>query len=200
MRLLIVVATGLLAGWSHAGEPFWRKAPGSGHQVVTPRVDLIGPLGNQLPPAHRYRLNRPTYVFGKLDAKIAPSSREAMSWRRSANRGHYACPDLRFVTHYFYSKPWQAIKVGPRESVLRKPGSDQPSLDPPRGIEDLDTEDLGMAQDGELIEEGYGDGVMVPNPTSDEGIDLVDPAQPLESIDLVDPIELDLDGPAGNDR
>ena len=96
---------------------------------VPPRIDFIGPLGNRLPPGPRRTLNRPTELGGAITDAIAPSSREAMSWQR-ANAlglyrndgldarltGHY-CPPGRVEQHYFYPKPWEAIRVGPRPTA-----------------------------------------------------------------------------------
>ncbi len=96
---------------------------------VPPRIDVIGPLGNRLPPGPRRSLNRPTKVGGAITNAIAPSSREAMSWQRSnalglyendglsARLGHHHCPPGRVEQHYFYPKPWEAIRVGPRPTV-----------------------------------------------------------------------------------
>ena len=93
--------------------------PNRRHQVVRPRVDVIGPVGNRLPPEHRRVYNRPTYVGGKIAYWIAPSSQEAMAWHRAEHAGLYNgkrngryCP--RMEQHFFYPKPWEAIRIGAR--------------------------------------------------------------------------------------
>ncbi len=87
-------------------------------QPVHPRIDVIGPLGNRLPPSYRRMFNRPTYLGGKIAYHIAPSSQEAMAWHRAEHRGLYDgnCP--RVVDLYFYPKPWEAMRTGQRRSVL----------------------------------------------------------------------------------
>lgn len=84
---------------------------------VTPRIDVIGPLGNCLPEEHRRKYNRPTYWGGKIAYKIAPSSQEAMAWHRAEHRGDYDCDRGRVVSHYFYLKPYEAMRIGSRRSV-----------------------------------------------------------------------------------
>ena len=87
---------------------------------VTPRIDLIPPLGNNLKPGHRRKYNRPSYWEGKIAYKIAPSSQEAMAWHRAVHAGAYEDPKkcLRLEQHYFYPKPWQTLRVGPRPSTM----------------------------------------------------------------------------------
>ncbi|MCA9138778.1 MAG: hypothetical protein KDB00_18530 [Planctomycetales bacterium] len=87
-------------------------------QTVTPRIDLIGPIGNRLPAGHRRTYNRPSYLQGKIAYLIAPSSQEAMAWHRAVHAGAYESPknQLRLEQHYFYPKPWEALTVGPRRS------------------------------------------------------------------------------------
>lgn len=101
----------------------WTKYEGS------PRIDPIGPVGNRLPESYRRQYNRPTYLGGKIAAKIAPSSQEAMSFHRSETLGLYDhtgikgwlngknCPPQRVEQHYFYPKPWEVLAVGPRRDV-----------------------------------------------------------------------------------
>ncbi|TWT93846.1 hypothetical protein [Stieleria varia] len=81
---------------------------------VRPRVDLIGPVGNNLKPDYRRTYNRPSNLMGKIAYKIAPSSQEAMAWHKAQHAGLYNgnCP--RVVDHYFFPKPWEALRVGPR--------------------------------------------------------------------------------------
>ncbi len=84
---------------------------------VHPRIDLIGPLGSWLPPSYRLRYNRPSNVAGKISYYIAPSSLEAMSWHAAKHRNAYKDHKPRTVMHYFYPKPWQALQIGPRDSL-----------------------------------------------------------------------------------
>ena len=88
--------------------------PDKENYPVHPRIDLIGPLGNWLPPSYRRRYNRPSNIAGKVSYSIAPSSLEAMSWHASKHRNAYKDHKPRTVMHYFYPKPWDAIKIGPR--------------------------------------------------------------------------------------
>ncbi|CAN0484392.1 unnamed protein product, partial [Hapterophycus canaliculatus] len=89
----------------------WTKYEGS------PRVDPFAPIGNRLPTSYRRKYNRPTYLGGKVAAKVAPSSQEAMSFHRSESLGLYDhtgikgwihgknCPPQRVEQHYFYPDP-----------------------------------------------------------------------------------------------
>lgn len=91
-----------------AQHPDWKSHP------VTPRIDVIPPLGNNLPLSHSARYNRPGYVTGKIAYWIAPSSREAMSWQRAYQLGYYADHAPRMVTHYCFPKPWEVLGTGAR--------------------------------------------------------------------------------------
>lgn len=108
MAIVTFAMTGLASG----------HHPDRENEPVRPRVDLIGPIGNHLPPGHRRTYNRPTYWGGKIAYHIAPTSQEAMAWHRAEHAGAYESPkkDLRLEQHYFYPKPWQALNVGPRRS------------------------------------------------------------------------------------
>jgi len=111
--------------WSHTSWP-WTPLEG------TPRIDPIPPLGTHLPDSYRRRYNRPSYVGGKIAAKIAPSSQEAMAFHRAESLGLYDnngikglangkhCPPQRVEQHYFYPKPWEALAVGPRPDRTEK--------------------------------------------------------------------------------
>jgi len=92
---------------------------------VSQRVDVIPPLGNHLPESYRRRYNRPTYVGGKIAYYIAPSSQEAMAWHKAEHRGDYDCDRGRVVPHYFYQKPYEALRIGGRKSV--KPENQRPA-------------------------------------------------------------------------
>lgn len=125
LRLLmasLVMATSMSVSASAAWP--WTKYEGS------PRIDPIATLGNRLPESFRRQYNRPTYLGGKIAAKIAPSSQEAMSFHRSESLGLYdqtgikgwfngkKCPPQRVEQHYFYPKPWEVLAVGPRRNTM----------------------------------------------------------------------------------
>ena len=105
--------------------------PDKENMPVHQRIDVIGPVGNRLPPGHRRVYNRPTYIGGKIAYWIAPSSQEAMAWHRAEHSGAYEPPKkcLRLEQHYFYPKPWEVLQVGPRRSVLEPPQEDRFELD-----------------------------------------------------------------------
>ncbi|QDT03204.1 hypothetical protein K227x_15860 [Rubripirellula lacrimiformis] len=88
--------------------------PDRENQPVHARVDVIGPLGNRLPASYRRRYNRPTNIGGKIAYWIAPTSQEAMAWHKATHQKAYECDRPRLETHYFYPKPYEALKVGPR--------------------------------------------------------------------------------------
>jgi hypothetical protein len=85
--------------------PNWKAKP------VRPRIDVIPPLGNHLPWSYRARMNRPSYLSGRIAYTIEPSSQEAMAWQRAWQRGHYANHAPRMETHYLYPKPWEVLGV-----------------------------------------------------------------------------------------
>ena len=98
---------------------------------VHPRIDLIGPLGDWLPPSYRRRYNRPSNTAGRISYYIAPSSLEAMSWHASKHRDAYKNHKPRTVMHYFYPKPWEALKIGSRVDTLNiKKSNESPSALP----------------------------------------------------------------------
>lgn len=101
--LLLAAAPLLLAPPAGAHPPNWHAHP------VRPRIDVIPPLGNNLPRSYAARYNRPAYITGKLFYLTAPSSREAMSWHRAVHRGYYANHAPRMETQYFYPKPWEVL-------------------------------------------------------------------------------------------
>jgi hypothetical protein len=88
--------------------------PDKEHQRVHPRIDLIPPLGTMLPPGYRRRFNRPTKIGGRIAYYIAPSSQEAMAWHDATHRRAYKDHRPRLEMHYFYPKPWEALKIGSR--------------------------------------------------------------------------------------
>ena len=81
-----------------------------------PRIDVIGPLGTCLPMSYRRRYNRPRNLGGKIAYHIAPSSQEAMAWHDATHRCAYKDHRPRIEMHYFYPKPWEALRIGPRKS------------------------------------------------------------------------------------
>lgn len=109
--VLSLATLGLLAATASAHHPDPPRYP-SGY-----RFDPIPPLGNRLPPSYRRVYNRPTYIGGKIAYIIAPSSQEAMSWHENAHRGAYRNHAGRIEPMYLYPKPWEVIRMGPRESV-----------------------------------------------------------------------------------
>ncbi len=88
--------------------------PDKENQPVHPRIDVIPPLGTSLKMSYRRRYNRPPNWAGKIAYYIAPSSQEAMAWHNATHRGYYENDSPRIVTHYFYPKPWEAMRIGPR--------------------------------------------------------------------------------------
>ena len=106
LRVFLAAPLVLMATVASAHHPDRKSAP------VRPRIDLIGPIGNHLPPEYRRQYNRPTNIGGKIAYCIAPSSQEAMAWHRAQHSRAYECDRPRLVRHYFYPKPWEALKIG----------------------------------------------------------------------------------------
>ncbi|MEM6471236.1 MAG: hypothetical protein AAF802_16870 [Planctomycetota bacterium] len=127
LKFLLVLLAGLCLTAASASA----HHPDRQNQPVTPVIDVIGPIGNRLPPGHRRKYNRPSYLMGYLSYKIAPSSQEAMSWHRAVHSGAYRDPkkDCRLEHHYFYPKPWQVLTVGPRQSRLQPPPPASPVVE-----------------------------------------------------------------------
>lgn len=117
--VVALLATAATSASVHAHEPDTRSLP------VRQRIDLIGPIGNRLPPGHRRKYNRPNHWTGWIAYRIAPSSQEAMSWHRAQHDGAYQKPKntKRIEYHYFYPKPWEAMRIGARPSVNQAPES-----------------------------------------------------------------------------
>ena len=65
-------------------------------------------------PEYRAVYNRPRYMSGYLAYKIEPSSQEAMAWKTNYCNGNYANHAGPSVPHYYYPKPWEAIKTAAR--------------------------------------------------------------------------------------
>ncbi|MEM9587841.1 MAG: hypothetical protein AAGA03_11230 [Planctomycetota bacterium] len=151
--------------------------PDRARKQVHPRVELIPPVGNRLPPSHRRVYNRPSYVGGKIAYWIAPSSQEAMAWHRAEHINAYKCDLPRTENTYFYPKPWEALRVGPRKS--RSAESPQDEAVP--SYSDETRQDVGMMES------------ELPTPPADTAKDAMDlvPVQPKEL-----PQRSVLDGPA----
>lgn len=94
--------------------PLQAHHPDRESKPVHQRIDVIGPIGNRLPMSYRRRYNRPTKLGGKIAYYIAPTSQEAMRWHKATHMGHYKNHAPRMVAHYFYPKPWESIRIGPR--------------------------------------------------------------------------------------
>ena len=124
--------------------------PDKEHYPVRPRIDLIGPLGNLLPPSYRRRYNRPSNTAGKISYYIAPSSLEAMSWHASKHRNAYKDHKPRTVMHYFYPKPWEAIKIGPRVETVNVQATNETPSALPAFQADETLQDVIQKEDGIL--------------------------------------------------
>lgn len=109
----ILLSAVTLSGAADAHHPDRENHP------VTPRIDVIGPIGNNLKPGYRRKYNRPRYLGGKIAYHIAPTSQEAMAWHRAVHSGAYQHPKkhLRIEQHYFYPKPYEALVIGPRRAA-----------------------------------------------------------------------------------
>ena len=124
--------------------------PDKENYPVHPRIDLIGPLGNLLPPSYRRRYNRPSNIAGKISYYIAPSSLEAMSWHASKHRNAYKDHKPRTVMHYFYPKPWEAIKIGARVDTVSMKEIDETPSALPAFQADETLQDVLQKEDGIL--------------------------------------------------
>jgi hypothetical protein len=129
-------------------------------QDVHPRIDVIGPIGNRLPMSYRRRYNRPTNLGGKIAYHIAPSSQEAMAWHEATHNGAYSQHRGRIEKHFFYPKPWEALRVGPRKATSEElPADYQPDLGELGEVEEFPVEQLSppdeepLANETGLIEE-----------------------------------------------
>lgn len=137
----------VMFGFGLAGSASAHHPDSENHRVI-PYIDVIGPMGNRLPPSYRRKYNRPTHLGGKIMYWIAPSSQEAMAWHHASHAGAYKHPKkhVRFEQHYFYPKPWEAMKIGPRPSTVQSPESMESY---PNGmIEELETETLQSVESG----------------------------------------------------
>ena len=106
------LATCILAGF--VASPAQAHHPDRAKQPVRPRVDCIGPVGNNLRPSYRRVYNRPTNLQGKIAYWIAPTSQEAIAWHRAKHVSAYKRGLPRQEPYYFYPKPWESLQIGPR--------------------------------------------------------------------------------------
>ena len=177
-----VVAAGFFGSGLSASIEVSAHHPGDhGPVTVWPRIDVIGPIGNRLPPSYRRQMNRPTYLGGKIAHAIAPTSQEAMAWHRAEHRGWYDdngvkglmhgkhCPAQRKTLHYFYPKPWQVLPVGPRQAADATAEESLPSGDHVH-VEPISTP--GAGTDGP---ETFGDMLR----QADE-VELIPPGTPMD--------------------
>jgi len=144
----------LIAGFA---APALAHHPERECQPVRRRIEVIPPLDSRLPISYRRRYNRPRYHGGKIAYYIAPSSQEAMRWHEAEHRGYYENDAPRMVTHYFYPKPWEAIKVGPRPA----PADDEGLLEPTPDVNvdsvnrpEVDSEILDLRPESEELPGG----------------------------------------------
>lgn len=126
--------------------------PDKENHPVHRRIDVIGPLGNWLPPSYRRRYNRPSNLAGKTAYHIAPSSLEAMSWHASKHRNAYKDHKPRTVMHYFYAKPWDAIKVGPRVDTVNMTEIDKMPSALPASQQDETLQDV-IQKENDILEQ-----------------------------------------------
>jgi hypothetical protein len=55
--------------------------------------------------------------MGRISYYIAPSSQEAMAWHAATHRRLYQNHRPRMAQHFFYPKPWEGLRIGPRVST-----------------------------------------------------------------------------------
>lgn len=133
----------MLSGETASAQfPNWKAKP------VRPRIDVIPPLGNNLPYSYRARMNRPTYLGGRISYTIEPTSQEAMAWQRAWERGYYNDHAPRTETRYMFPKPWEVLGVNAKpkrgedvEAIYPQPERLPlgPADDEPVTLEKLDT-------------------------------------------------------------
>ena len=108
----------LLLGTTAVTCSAWAHHPERDCQPVRPRIDVIGPIGSNLPLSYRRRFNRPTNLGGWLAYKFVPTSQEAITWHKASHRGNYKNNSPRTEMQYFYPKPWEVLKMGPRPQTV----------------------------------------------------------------------------------
>lgn len=164
--------------------------PDKENQPVHPRIDVIPPLGNSLPMSYRRKYNRPSKWMGKIAYHIAPSSQEAMAWHRATHRGYYKNHSPRMVTHYFYPKPWEALRIGARPDTTSENASSMPTVPSPYGNAP------GSDVSEEMVPAPAGVTESTPAPLSDMPLDngatgeLIEPSDALESPSDSSPSDL----------
>ncbi len=100
--------------------------PDRKNRRIWPRFDLIPPLGVRLPAEHSRLYNRPTNLSGWLAYRIAPSSQEAMAWHNATHQRAYQDDRGRLEKHFFYPKPWEGLRVGPRDETAASRNAIEP--------------------------------------------------------------------------
>jgi hypothetical protein len=113
-KIRLSIGVPALAGLLLAVAPASAHHPDRATHPVRPRIDVIPPLGNNLPPSYAARYNRPAYLTGLITYWIEPTSQEAMAWHRAVHQGYYANHAPRMETHYIYPKPWEVLAMGAR--------------------------------------------------------------------------------------
>lgn len=134
----------LATAWLASGPAQAQYVANDSEVWVPPQIDVIGPLGNRLPPSYRRQFNRPTYIGGKIARMVEPTSQEAITWQRANDAGLYdnngikgffsgkKCPPQRYQQYFFYPKPWEVLTTGPR-LASRPTGEDAVSSPMDRG-------------------------------------------------------------------
>ncbi len=138
---LLIVCLASFAGAHH---------PDFENQRVWPRIDVIPPVGNNLPMSYRRRYNRPTWLGGWIAYHIAPSSQEAMAWHDAVHERAYADHRGRLEKHYFYPKPWEGLRIGPRISTAPEDVTQRERAEASRELRDsikAEEEDVLSASD-----------------------------------------------------
>ncbi|MGI9473251.1 MAG: hypothetical protein ACR2NZ_17045 [Rubripirellula sp.] len=161
--------------------------PDKEHQRVHPRIDLIPPLGSRLPSSYRRRFNRPTNLGGRIAYHIAPSSQEAMAWHDATHRRAYKDHRPRLEMHYFYPKPWDALKIGARPETTNLQDvedikSPLPDFEAGETLQDaVERTDRAVESLESLQDSGPSPSDAIPapaNPSVDPANPSVDPANP----------------------
>ncbi len=156
--------------------------PDHENHPVHQRIDVIGPLGTRLPMSYRRKYNRPSKWGGRIAYYIAPSSQEAMAWHAATHRGDYKNHRPRIETHYFYPKPWEALRIGPRidsdeNSVDENSVDGDPTLPP-----------------GQTYLRGAPEPTLAPEPTpATESMQEPEPLQDLMQLPRDQPIANEID-------
>lgn len=181
-RLALVLGLLSAASIGSAGHP-----PGY-VQPVYPRIDVIGPVGNRLPPGYRRKYNRPSYLGGWIMSGIAPSSQEAMAWQKAVQQDAYKDKHTRQVMYYFFPKPWESLEVGPRTATADADGDPDYRRDSGESVMDDATE---MEERGpQLVPNPELEQELAPRPPlGDPGkLDVpdLDPTEALDAPEVLD--------------